>query len=188
MGKLIIITAPSGSGKSTIVNHLLQTFPRLALSVSATTRARRTYETEGREYYFIRPSEFVQYIRQGRFVEWEEVYPGQFYGTLKSELRRLWSMRKGIVFDIDVRGAKDLKRMYPKNSLAIFIKPPSLGVLRQRLEARNTETPEKIAVRMARATMEMSFETQFDALLINDDLETAKYESELLIEKFIHGK
>jgi guanylate kinase len=188
MGKLIIITAPSGSGKSTIVKHLLQTFPRLALSVSATTRARRSYEADGREYYFIPVSRFSQYLRQSRFVEWEEVYPGQFYGTLKSELKRLWALRKIIIFDIDVRGAKDLKRMFPKNSLAIFIKPPSLGVLRQRLEARNTETPEKIAVRMARASMEMDFENRFDAVVMNDDLETAKKEIELLIEKFIKGK
>lgn len=188
MGKLIIITAPSGSGKSTIVSHLLDQFPKLALSISATTRARRPHETEGKEYYFLNTPTFVRYIHQRRFVEWEEVYPNQFYGTLKSELKRLWQLNKHIVFDIDVKGASDLKRMYPKNSVAIYIKPPSLADLRLRLEARKTETPEKIAMRLERATLEMQFENSFDAVVLNEDLQLAKTQTEQLVAKFIHGQ
>jgi len=188
MGKLIIITAPSGSGKSTIVSHLLDQFPKLAFSISATTRARRPHEKEGKEYYFLNTPTFVRYIHQRRFVEWEEVYPSQFYGTLKSELKRLWQLNKHIVFDIDVKGASDLKRMYPKNSLAIYIKPPSLEDLRSRLEARKTESPEKIAMRLKRAEMEMKFENNFDAVILNEDLESAKRQAQLLVAKFIQGK
>lgn len=188
MGKLIIITAPSGSGKSTIVSHLLNQFPKLAFSISATTRARRAHESHGKEYYFMNTPTFVRYIHQRRFVEWEEVYPNQFYGTLKSELKRLWQLNKHIVFDIDVKGGGDLKRMYPKNSLAIYIKPPSLEDLRLRLEARKTETPEKIIMRLERAKMEMQYENKFDAVILNADLEQAKQEAELLVSKFIHGQ
>jgi len=188
MGKLIIITAPSGSGKSTIVNHLLDQFPKLAFSISATTRPRRPHENEGKEYYFLNTPTFVRYIHQRRFVEWEEVYPNQFYGTLKSELKRLWQLNKHIVFDIDVKGGSDLKRMYPKNSLAIYIKPPSLESLRLRLQARNTETPEKIALRLERAQMEMQFENSFDAVVLNEDLNQAKQNAQMLVDKFIHGQ
>lgn len=188
MGKLIIITAPSGSGKSTIVSHLLDQFPKLAFSISATTRSRRPHEMEGKEYYFLNTATFVRYIHQRRFVEWEEVYPNQFYGTLKSELKRLWQLNKHIVFDIDVKGGSDLKRMYPKNSLAIYIKPPSLQDLRLRLEARKTETPEKIALRLARAEMEMQFENSFDAVVLNEDLNDAKQQAQKLVAKFIHGQ
>lgn len=188
MGKLIIVTAPSGSGKSTIVSHLLDTFPQLSFSVSAATRAIRPHEVEGKDYYFINEKKFKQYIHQRRFVEWEEVYKGQFYGTLKSELKRLWHNKKIIVFDIDVIGATDLKRIFPNKSLALFIKPPSIDALKQRLESRQTETPEKIAVRVQRATMEMKYEQKFDAIVVNDDLEHAKQNAVNIVRKFIEGK
>ncbi len=188
MGKILIITAPSGSGKSTIVHHLLSEVNRTAFSVSATTRARRPGEEDGKDYYFISVEKFRQYIRQGRFVEWEQVYPGQFYGTLKSELKRLWALKKIILFDIDVVGATDLKRMFPKKSLAIFIKPPSLEILKLRLEARHTESAEKIAIRMKRAQIEIAYENKFDTIVLNDDLEKAKDDAVRLANKFIFGK
>ncbi len=153
MGRLIIITAPSGSGKSTIVNHLLKSFDQLSFSISATTRAKRTHEVSGKDYYFIDQHTFKQYVHQRRFVEWVELYPGQYSGTLKSELKRLWHQKKTIVFDIDVIGATNLKRMYPKKSITIYIKPPSIEVLRSRLVARGTETAEKLESRVKRATM-----------------------------------
>ena len=188
MGKLVIITAPSGSGKSTIVNHLLDTIPSLSFSVSATTRPRRPHEIEAKDYYYIDVKKFKQYIHQRRFVEWEEVYPGQFYGTLKSELQRLWDQKKTIVFDIDVIGASDLKRFFPKKSLALFIKPPSIEVLRQRLISRQTESPDKIDIRVQRATMEMEYQDRFDAVVLNDDLEQAKRDAGSIVKKFILGQ
>jgi guanylate kinase len=187
MGKLLIITAPSGSGKSTIVKHLLQSISKTAFSVSATTRLKRPGEIDGVDYYFISVAKFKSYIRQGRFVEWEEIYPGQFSGTLKSELKRLWAARKTILFDIDVIGACDLQKMFPKDCLSIFIKPPSLEVLRQRLEARKTETPEKIALRLKRAEMELGYESKFKKIILNDDLDQAKSDALRIANKFIFG-
>ncbi len=188
MGKILIITAPSGSGKSTIVKHLLNTISTTAFSVSAATRPKRNNETDGVDYYFITQATFKQYIRQRRFVEWEEVYPGQLYGTLKSEIKRLWKQKKTIIFDVDVIGAKDLKRIFPRKSFAIFIKPPSLEVLKKRLENRNTETAQKIATRIKRATMELNYEFDFDAVVLNDHLEKAQQDSLDLANKFIFGK
>ena len=188
MGKLVIITAPSGAGKSTIVKHLLTAIPQLVFAISATTRAPRPHETQGKEYYFIHNDQFKQYIQQRRFIEWEEVYAGQFYGTLKSEFKRIWDIQKVVLDDIDVKGATDLKRVFPKKSLAIFIKPPSIEVLKQRLEARNTETPEKIATRIQRATMEMQYEDRFDTVLLNDDLEHAKAKAVNIVNRFILGQ
>jgi len=188
MGKILIITAPSGSGKSTIVKHLLNTISATAFSVSAATRPKRINETNGVDYYFISAATFKKYIRQRRFIEWEEVYPGQLYGTLKSEIKRLWRQKKTIIFDVDVIGAKDLKRIFPRNSFAIFIKPPSLEVLKKRLEDRNTETPEKIATRIKRATMELHYEFDFDAIVLNDHLHNAQQDASDLANKFIFGK
>lgn len=188
MGKILIITAPSGSGKSTIVRHLLSTIPQTAFSVSAATRSKRANEQDGKDYYFISVNSFKKYIRQRRFVEWEEVYPSQYYGTLKSEIKRLWRQKKTIIFDVDVIGATDLKRIFPKKSLAIFIKPPSLEVLKQRLENRHTETPEKIATRLKRAGQEIQYEHSFDAIVLNDDLHKAQAEAAVLANKFIFGK
>ncbi|MEP7323640.1 MAG: guanylate kinase [Saprospiraceae bacterium] len=188
MGRLVIITAPSGSGKSTIVHHLLDNIPSLSFSISATTRPKRSHEIEGRDYYFIDDKTFKQYIHQRRFIEWEEVYPGQFYGTLKSELHRLWNLKKTIVFDIDVVGATDLKRFYPEKSLSIYIKPPSLEVLRQRLIARQTETPEKLELRVKRFAVEMEYEKTFDTMVLNDDLEKAKKDALEIVNKFINSQ
>jgi guanylate kinase len=185
MGRLVIITAPSGSGKSTIVHHLLDRIPSLSFSISATTRPKRTHEIEGKDYYFIDEKTFKQYIHQRRFIEWEEVYPGQFYGTLKSELHRLWTLKKSIVFDIDVVGATDLKRFYPEKSLSIYIKPPSLEILRQRLLARQTETPEKLELRVKRFSIEMEYENTFDTVILNDDLEKAKADAYRIVSKFL---
>jgi guanylate kinase len=187
MGRLIIITAPSGSGKSTIVHHLLKSFEQLSFSISATTRAKRAHEVAGKDYYFIDQHTFKQYVHQRRFVEWVELYPGQYSGTLKSELKRLWSQKKTIVFDIDVIGATNLKRMYPKKSLAIYIRPPSIEVLRSRLVSRGTETAEKLENRVKRAAMEMKYENTFDAIVLNDDLEKAKADASGLISRFLHG-
>ena len=187
MGRLIIITAPSGSGKSTIVNHLLKSFDSLSFSISATTRTKRSHETDGKDYYFIDIDTFKKYEHQRRFVEWVELYPGQYSGTLKSELKRLWDQKKTIVFDIDVIGGTNLKRMFPEKSLSIYIKPPSIEILRERLVSRRTETPEKLEARMNRAIMEMEYENKFDAIILNDDLEKAKEEAFELVRKFLAG-
>jgi len=167
----VIFSAPSGAGKTTIVRHLLG-LPELnlAFSVSATTRALRGSEMHGHDYYFLSQSEFQTHIENGDLVEWEEVYPGKFYGTLKSELERLWEQGKTVVFDVDVVGGSNLKNVLGEEALAIFIQPPSLDVLRSRLEGRGTETQERIEERMAKASWEMEQKVHFDRILINDDL------------------
>lgn len=167
----VIFSAPSGAGKTTIVRHLLG-LPELnlAFSVSATTRALRGIEVHGHDYYFLSQSEFQTHIENGDLVEWEEVYPGKFYGTLKSELERLWEQGKTVVFDVDVVGGSNLKNVLGEDALAIFIQPPSLDVLRSRLEGRGTETQERIEERMAKASWEMEQKVHFDRILINDDL------------------
>ena len=167
----VIFSAPSGAGKTTIVRHLLG-LPELnlAFSVSATTRALRGSEVHGHDYYFLSQSEFHTHIENGDLVEWEEVYPGKFYGTLKSELERLWEQGKTVVFDVDVVGGSNLKNVLGEDALAIFIQPPSLDVLRSRLEGRGTESPERIDERMAKASWEMEQKGHFDRILINDDL------------------
>jgi len=167
----VIFSAPSGAGKTTIVRHLLG-LPELnlAFSVSATTRALRGSEVHGHDYYFLSQSEFQTHIENGDLVEWEEVYPGKFYGTLKSELERLWEQGKTVVFDVDVVGGSNLKNVLGEDALAIFIQPPSLDVLRSRLEGRGTETQERIEERMAKASWEMEQKVHFDRILINDDL------------------
>lgn len=185
MGKLIILTAPSGAGKTTIARHLLMTFPNLAFSVSATTRARRSYEVDGKDYYFISPEKFRQLIQENAFVEWEEVYTDQFYGTLKSEIERLWAAGKHVVFDVDVKGAMNLKRQYPSETLTIFIKPPSTEILFQRLQKRSTETEESLQKRIAKAVEELKNENNFDIVLVNDKLEDALQKATAIVEKFI---
>jgi guanylate kinase len=167
----VIFSAPSGAGKTTIVRHLLG-LPELnlAFSVSATTRALRGSEVHGHDYYFLSQSEFQKHIENDDLVEWEEVYPGKFYGTLKSELERLWEQGKTVVFDVDVVGGSNLKNVLGEDALAIFIQPPSLDVLRSRLEGRGTETQERIEERMAKASWEMEQKVHFDRILINDDL------------------
>ncbi|MBI3235703.1 MAG: guanylate kinase, partial [Bacteroidetes bacterium] len=172
-GKLIIFSAPSGSGKTTIVRHLLETDPRLAFSVSACTREKRTHEVDGKDYYFLTEQDFKEKIESNEFVEWEEVYAGHFYGTLKSEIERLWSEGKHILFDIDVEGGLNIKHIYKEKALAVFVKPISIEVIKHRLTHRSTETPEKQQMRIAKAEKELAYENQFDKVLINDVLETA---------------
>lgn len=185
MGPLIIVTAPSGAGKTTIVHHLLKTYNTLAFSVSATNRAKRAHETDKVDYYFFSTDEFKKRVSEGEFLEYEEVYDNQFYGTLRSECERLWALGKCIVFDVDVKGALNIKRAYPDNSLAIFIQPPSEEVLFQRLKNRKTETPESLKKRIDRATEELTFAHKFDALIVNDVLQKAFFEAEILVEKFL---
>jgi len=183
-GKIIIFTAPSGSGKTTIVRHLLGKYSFLGFSVSATNRKKRPKEIDGKDYYFLEPEKFEKCVKEDKFIEWEEVYPGKFYGTLKSEIERIWSQKKHVVFDIEVKGATNIKRLYPDNSLAVFVRPPSMTELRRRLTARNTETPESLRKRLARAEEELTYETSFDKIVINDLLEVALEEAEQLIESF----
>ena len=185
-GKAIIFSAPSGAGKTTIVRHLMG-LPglHLAFSVSATTRAKRDYEKDGVDYYFISADEFLQRARNGEFIEWEEVYTGQYYGTLKSEIERIWSRGEHVIFDLDVVGGLNLKKILGERALAVFVKPPSIDTLVQRLEARSTETPEKIAQRVAKAHHEMEYEPRFDTVVINDDLTTALREAEERVSHFL---
>jgi guanylate kinase len=185
MSKLLILTAPSGAGKTTVVRHLLKTRDDLAFSISATTRAMRPHETEGKDYYFISPEKFRDLIAKDEFVEWEEVYANQFYGTLKDEINRLWGMGKHIVFDIDVKGALNLKRIFPDNSLAIFVKPPSKEILFERLRQRKTETEESLKKRLAKAEEELSYQNKFDHILVNDVLERALQEAEEVVAAFL---
>lgn len=185
VGKLIIVTAPSGAGKTTIVHHLLDHFDQLDFSVSATTRPKRVHELEGKDYYFISLEQFQQFIAQDAFVEYQMVYQDQYYGTLRSELTRIWDRGHHIVFDIDVRGAINMKKMFEEQALAIFIRPPSFEVLKQRLLNRKTETPESIQKRIQKAENELKFEYLFDYVIVNDDLETACKEAEMVIQRFI---
>jgi guanylate kinase len=187
MSKLIVLTAPSGAGKTTIVRHLLKTFDDLAFSVSATTRRQREGEVDGRDYYFLSEAEFRTKIKEQAFVEWEEVYQGQFYGTLKTEIERLWQAGKHIIFDIDVQGALNIKEHYPEQTLTIFVKPPSEEVLFNRLRQRNTETPENLRKRMEKASLELSFENKCDKTLVNDVLTEALAEAERIVQAFTNS-
>lgn len=187
-GKLLIFTAPSGAGKTTIVRHLLKTFDELAFSVSATNRPIRPGETNGQSYHFLTSAEFESKVATGEFVEYEEVYPGRMYGTLRSEIERLWALGKVVVFDIEVKGATNLKRLYPDNSTAVFVNPPSPEILFQRLRDRNTESEADLEVRIARAAMELDFVDSFDKVLINDDLETALVEAERIVMELLGSK
>ncbi len=184
-GKLILFTAPSGAGKTTIVRHLLKRFEFLDFSVSATNRARRPHEVDGKDYYFLSTEEFQTRIEQGAFLEWEEVYDGQYYGTLFSEIERVWASGKHIVFDIEVKGATNIKKTYPDNSMAVFIKPPSPEILFERLRNRKTETEASLRKRIARATLELTYENNFDKILVNDILDVALKEAEDLVIDFI---
>jgi guanylate kinase len=185
MSKLIVVTAPSGAGKTTIVHHLLKTFDDLAFSVSATTRSRRENEKEGRDYYFISVEEFKKLISEGAFLEWEEVYENQFYGTLKSEVQRLWDSGKYVVFDVDVKGAMSIKKTFPDHTFTIFIKPPSPEVLYQRLSRRKSESEDNLRKRIEKAAYELTFEKNFDIALVNDKLERALHEAEQIVEKWL---
>lgn len=184
-GKVIIFSAPSGAGKSTVVQHLLTKYNCLEFSVSATSRKPRGEERDGKEYFFLTPEEFKQRIDKGEFVEYEEVYSGFYYGTLKSEVERIWEKGNTIVFDIDVKGGVNLKKLYGDNALAIFVCPPSVEVLRQRLIGRGTDSPEAIEKRVAKAEYEMTFADNFDKILVNNDLEKCLREAESTIDNFL---
>lgn len=186
-GKLVIVAAPSGAGKTTIVRRLLERMPELAFSVSATTRPQRAYETDGQDYYFLNLDQFLERRQHGEFLETEEVYPGCWYGTLRIEVERQWRHGKQVIFDVDVQGARNLKAAYPENSLALFIQPPSLEALERRLRSRATESDQSLKIRVAKAGEELRQAAHFDAVVINDDLETAVSEAERLIRAFLHG-
>lgn len=180
---VLIVSAPSGGGKSTIVGHLLKSFNIFDFSVSATSRAPRGSEVNGKEYFFLTQDEFKRRALNGDFVEYEEVYPGLFYGTLKSEVERIWGNNKVILFDIDVMGGMNLKKLYGEKSLSLFIAPPSLETLHERLIKRGTDTPEAIEKRVAKAEKEMQYSGNFDKILVNDDLQTALEEVEKIIKE-----
>lgn len=185
-GKLIVFSAPSGSGKTTIVHHLLS-FPELKLdfSISATSRPSRGKEIDGKDYYFISADQFKNHVENNDFVEWEEVYHNNFYGTLKSEIKRIWSNGKNVIFDIDVKGGLNIKKQYPEQTLAIFVQPPSIEEMEIRLRNRQTDTEEKILERVAKAAKEIKFANDFDVILLNDDLEIAKQKAFDLVDTFL---
>jgi len=186
-GKLIIFSAPSGSGKTTIVKHLLSKPYNLGFSVSATSRAIRGNEVHGKDYYFLTPDEFRSKIDNNEFLEWEEVYSGSYYGTLKSEVEHLRNAGTNVVFDVDVVGGCNIKKYYGNEALSVFIQPPSIEELEKRLKARSTDTDEVIAKRVEKAAYELTFAPQFDVVLINDQLEKALNEAERLVERFLNS-
>lgn len=183
--KIIIITAPSGAGKTSITHHLMQQFPQLAFSVSAATRQARGNEKNGVDYYFMSADDFQQKIKNNEFVEWEMVYEGKFYGTLKSEMQRIWNNNQIPILDIDVKGAIHVKQQYPDTALTIFIEPPSVAELKKRLESRGTETEESLAARVNKASYEISFKDQFDKSIINDNLQQAREKAVVIVKEFI---
>ncbi len=183
-GKVLIFSAPSGAGKSTVVNHLMKKFNWMGFSVSATSRLPRGAEKDGKEYFFFTEQEFSNKIKEEAFVEYEEVYPGRYYGTLKSEVERIWSLGKVVVFDIDVKGGVNLKKLYKSKALSIFIMPPSMETLRERLTKRGTETQEAIETRLARAQQEIGYSKQFDIVLVNDKLEECLDAAEQIVNEF----
>jgi guanylate kinase len=184
--KVIIITAPSGSGKTSITRHLLKTIQdHLAFSISATTRQKREQETDGQDYYFISVKEFEDKIKQDAFVEWEMVYEGKYYGTLKSEIRRIWENGQAPLLDVDVQGAVHIQRQFPDNSLTLFIEPPSIDELKKRLKRRGTETAESLSARINKAAFELTFKKHFDKVIINDNLETACIKAEEIVRAFL---
>lgn len=184
MNKVIIFSAPSGSGKTTLVKHCLEHFPELEFSISCTTRNQRGEEKHGVDYHFISPEEFRQKIGENSFVEFEEVYTDKYYGTLKSEVERIWESGKVVIFDVDVKGGISLKKYFGDKALSIFIMPPSVAALELRLIARGTDDLETIHTRVAKATEEISFKNEFDEIVVNDQLEVAKVEIENLIQNF----
>ncbi|HCY41694.1 MAG TPA: guanylate kinase [Prolixibacteraceae bacterium] len=184
-GKLIIFSAPSGAGKTTIVRHLLDRNLNLEFSISATSRGMRHTETNGKDYYFLTPEEFRNKIDNNEFLEWEEVYQGTYYGTLKSEVERIRSAGKNVVFDVDVVGGCNIKKYYGDEALAVFVQPPSVEELRNRLVSRSTDSMDVIEKRVAKAEYELTFANQFDRIIVNEDLAKAFEEAEMCIQEFI---
>ena len=185
--KMVIVSAPSGAGKTTIVSHITGRIDSLGFSVSATTRVPRTGEIHGKDYYFLTEAEFRSGIEKGDFIEWEEVYSGHLYGTLSSEIERLWAEGRDIIFDVDVKGGINLKRKYGEKALAIFVMPPSVDELEKRLRLRGKDSEEKIRMRIDKAIEEISFAPGFDEVIINDDLETAKAIAIALVSGFLNS-
>ncbi|RYG54395.1 MAG: guanylate kinase [Chitinophagaceae bacterium] len=183
--KILIITAPSGAGKTSITKHLMRKFPQLAFSVSAATRPPRSDEKHGRDYYFIPLEEFKFKITHNEFIEWEMVYEGKYYGTLKSELERIWKNNQIPVLDIDVKGAIHVQQEYPINTLSIFIEPPSVDELKKRLSGRGSETDDSLQARISKASYEITFKDQFNEVIVNENLESACAEAEVLVERFL---
>ena len=184
--KIIIITAPSGAGKTSITKHLLKTFPdKLAFSISAATRQKRDYEKDGVDYYYMSVDDFKEKIQDNAFVEWEMVYEGKYYGTLKSEIHRIWKEGKVPLLDIDVQGAVHVQQEHREQCLSIFIEPPSVDELKRRLSSRGTETPESLATRVNKSAYEISFKDHFDKVIVNSDLEKACKEAEMIVRSFI---
>ena len=187
-GKLIVFSAPSGSGKTTIVRHLLGLDDlNLEFSISATSREKRGTEVNGKDYYFLSAKEFKSKIKNDKFLEWEEVYRDNFYGTLKTEVERIWEKGKNVIFDIDVSGGLRIKRKFPEETLAIFVKPPSIDELKIRLKKRKTESEDKINMRVAKASAELATAPLFDTIIINDDLENALKEAHNKVQDFINS-
>ncbi len=186
--KLVIITAPSGAGKTSITHYLLETIPTLVFSVSAATRRPRKGEVNGKDYYFMPVKEFQEKIQTGQFLEWEMVYEGSYYGTLKAEIERLWSENKIPLLDIDVKGAIHVQQQLPETSLSLFIEPPSVKELTRRLISRGTETEESLAIRISKAEYEMTFMDHFDKIIVNDSLQEACAEAEKVTKKFLNIK
>jgi len=185
-GKAVIFSAPSGSGKTTIVKHLLHENPNLVFSISACTRDKRgRNEEDGKDYYFLTPEAFKQKIDEGEFIEWEEVYPGNFYGTMKSEIDRIWLAGKTVIFDVDVQGGLNLKKYFKEKALAVFVKVPSLEVLAERLKSRGSESKESLSQRLFKAKFELAFEDKFDVTILNNNLEESLKKAEELVDNFL---
>lgn len=186
--KIIIITAPSGAGKTSITRYLLNKYPQLAFSISAATRRPRSHEQEGRDYYFIGAASFQDKIIHNEFVEWEMVYEGKYYGTLKSELQRIWNNGQVPVLDIDVKGAIHVQQQYPQTTLSIFVEPPSVEELKRRLQSRGTETADSLEARVNKASYEISFKHHFKEVILNDDLDKACCQAETIVKNFLEKK
>lgn len=187
-GKVIIVSAPSGAGKTSIVRHLLEQVPSLKFSISATTRPKRDYEIDGKDYYFLTPEQFKERLANDEFLEWQEVYADQFYGSLKSEVERIWSNGQAVIFDVDVLGGLNIKKFYGDEALSVFIEPPTMEELENRLKNRGTENDASLKKRLAKAEYELSFARQFDRIVLNDDLKTAQQEMIDLVRDFLEEK
>ncbi len=187
-GKVIIFSAPSGAGKTTVVKHILQLFSNLEFSISATTRPCRENETDGKDYFFMSEKVFRKRIASKDFIEYEEVYPGRYYGTLRSEIERIWQKGSHVVFDVDVKGGVNIKKIFKDKALSVFVSPPDISTLEERLKNRGTETPETLAIRVSKAKEEMTFAPQFDIILKNDKLEETLVKAENIVSDFINKK